>query len=85
MFPKNQGCVSQRKKLLLRKDLKEYCGMFSFYGKDSLLLAALAYNVGPYRILGSKEKYPCGKFTYKKHRVKFDKENNRFREMTEEG
>ena len=31
-----------------------------------------------------KEKYPSGKFTYKKHRVKFDKENNRFREMTEE-
>ena len=44
--------------LLLRKDLKEYCGMFSCYGKDSLLLAALAYNVGSYRILGSKKKYP---------------------------
>ena len=43
---------------LLRKDLKEFCGMFSKYGKDSLLLAALAYNVGPYRILGSKKKYP---------------------------
>ncbi len=44
--------------LLLRKDLKEFCGMFRSYGKDSLLLAALAYNVGPYRILGSKKKYP---------------------------
>ena len=43
--------------LLLRKDLKEFCGMFRSYGKDSLLLAALAYNVGPYRILGSKKKY----------------------------
>jgi lysozyme len=43
---------------LLRKDLKEFCGMFSKYGKDSLLLASLAYNVGPYRILGSKKKYP---------------------------
>ena len=43
---------------LLRKDLKEFCCMFSKYGKDSLLLAALAYNVGPYRILGSKKKYP---------------------------
>lgn len=43
---------------LLRKDLKEFCAMFSDYGKDSLLLAALAYNVGPYRILGSKKKYP---------------------------
>lgn len=40
--------------LLLRKDLKKFCGMFSAYGKDSLLLAALAYNV----ILGSKKKYP---------------------------
>ena len=44
--------------LLLRKDLKKFCGMFSAYGKDSLLLAALAYNVGPYRILGCKKKYP---------------------------
>ena len=40
---------------LLRKDLKKFCGMFRGYGKDSLLLAALAYNVGPYRILGSKK------------------------------
>lgn len=43
---------------LLRKDLKEFCAMFSEYGKDSLLLATLAYNVGPYRILGCKNKYP---------------------------
>ena len=43
---------------LLRKDLKELCTMFKQYGKDSLLLAALAYNIGPYRILGSKTKYP---------------------------
>ena len=43
---------------LLRKDLKEFCVMFRAYGKDSLLLATLAYNVGPYRILGSKKKYP---------------------------
>ena len=43
---------------LLRKDLKELCTMFQRYGKDSLLLAALAYNVGPYRILGSRTKYP---------------------------
>lgn len=43
--------------LLLRKDLKELCSMFSAYGKDSLLLAALAYNIGPYKILGCKGKY----------------------------
>lgn len=43
---------------LLRKDLKELCTIFKQYGKDSLLLAALAYNIGPYRILGSRTKYP---------------------------
>ena len=43
---------------LLRKDLKEYCAIFRNYGKDSLLLAVLAYNVGPYRILGCKGKHP---------------------------
>ena len=43
---------------LLRKDLKEFCSMFRKYGKDSLLLAALAYNVGPYRILGCNGKRP---------------------------
>ena len=43
---------------LLRKDLTELCTLFQQYGKDSLLLAALAYNVGPYRILGSRNKYP---------------------------
>jgi len=27
--------------------------MFRQFGKDSLLLATLAYNIGPYRMLGS--------------------------------
>lgn len=44
--------------LLLRKDLTKLCDMFSCYGKDSLLLAALAYNVGPYRVLGLRGQYP---------------------------
>lgn len=44
--------------LLLRKDLRKLCDMFSQYGRDSLLLAALAYNVGPYKVLGCKGKYP---------------------------
>ena len=44
--------------LLLRKDLTSLCNLFSKYGKDSLLLAALAYNVGPYRVMGLKGKYP---------------------------
>ena len=43
---------------LLRKDLKELCEMFRHYGQDSLLLAALAYNIGPYKVLGYKGKYP---------------------------
>jgi len=43
---------------LLRKDLCSLCAMFSQYGKDSLLLAALAYNVGPYKVLGCKGKWP---------------------------
>ena len=43
---------------LLRKDLSELCAMFRSYGQDSLLLAALAYNIGPYKVLGYKGKYP---------------------------
>lgn len=42
---------------LLRSDLKEYCRMFRHYGKDSLLLAVLSYNVGPYKIMGN-DKHP---------------------------
>ncbi len=38
---------------LLRKDLRKFCAMFRRFGKDSLLLATLAYNVGPYRLLGN--------------------------------
>ena len=41
--------------VLLRKDLRKFCAMFRKFGKDSLLLATLAYNVGPYRLLGSKK------------------------------
>ena len=43
---------------LLRKDLKELCSLFRPYGKDSLLLAALAYNIGTFKLLGLKGKYP---------------------------
>lgn len=43
---------------LLRKDLKELCSLFRPYGKDSLLLAALAYNIGVFKLLGLKGKYP---------------------------
>ncbi len=43
----------QQGEALLRSDLKKLCTMFRKFGKDSLLLATLAYNVGPYRLLGS--------------------------------
>ena len=32
---------------LLRKDLRKFCAIYSQYGKDSVLLGALAYNCGP--------------------------------------
>jgi lysozyme len=43
---------------LLRRDLQSLCAMFSKYGKDSLLLAVLAYNIGPGKVLGYKDKWP---------------------------
>ena len=38
---------------LLRNDLSKLCRIFSYLGKDSLLIATLAYNVGPGTLLGS--------------------------------
>jgi len=38
---------------LLRKDFRKFCAIFRKFGKDSLLLATLAYNVGPYQLLES--------------------------------
>ena len=49
---------------LLRSDLTKLCAMFRKYGKDSLLLAVLAYNVGPYKILGNG-KYPKSRLLQK--------------------
>ena len=39
----------------LRLDLLRNLYLFRNYGKDALLLSVLAYNVGPYRILGTKK------------------------------
>ncbi len=41
---------------LLRQDLMKFYKMFDGYGKDQLLLAVLAYNVGPYAILGTNKR-----------------------------
>ena len=38
---------------LLRSDLRKLCTLYRKYGRDTLLLAVLAYNVGPYKILGN--------------------------------
>lgn len=44
--------------VLLRKDLRTFCSMFRQYGADSLLLACVSYNCGPYRILGNGRDIP---------------------------
>ena len=49
---------------LLRSDLRKLCGLFSKYGRDTLLLAVLAYNVGPYKILGNG-KFPKSRLLQK--------------------
>ena len=49
---------------LLRSDLKKLCTLFRKYGRDSLVLAVLAYNVGPYKILGNG-KFPKSRLLQK--------------------
>ena len=42
--------------LLLRLDLMRNLYLFRNYGKDALLFSVLAYNVGPYAILGTSKR-----------------------------
>ena len=49
---------------LLRSDLRKLCALFRKYGRDTLLLAVLAYNVGPYKILGNG-KFPKSRLLQK--------------------
>lgn len=49
---------------LLRSDLRKLCILFRKYGRDTLLLAVLAYNVGPYKILGNG-KFPKSRLLQK--------------------
>ena len=49
---------------LLRSDLRKLCGLFRKYGRDSFVLAVLAYNVGPYKILGNR-KFPKSRLLQK--------------------
>lgn len=65
--------------ILLRKDMRRLCEFFRGYGKDSLLLAALAYNVGPYKVIGNKhfpksnvvKKIEAGVRTFQKDYLEF--------------
>ena len=41
---------------LLRQDLRKLCRMFRAYGRDSLLLSVLAYNVGYGTVMGHGKK-----------------------------
>jgi GH24 family phage-related lysozyme (muramidase) len=47
--PYRRGCqlTEAQADALLRKDLRKFCALYSQYGKDSVLLGALAYNCGP--------------------------------------
>lgn len=49
---------------LLRSDLRKLCTLFRKYNRDSLVLAVLAYNVGPYKILGNGN-YPKSRLLQK--------------------
>ena len=42
---------------LLRKDLRKFIGMFRNFGRDSVLLGTLTFNVGPAKLLGNG-RYP---------------------------
>lgn len=45
-FNRNKTLSEAEADKLLRSDLKKLCAYFRSYGKDSLLLATLAYNIG---------------------------------------
>ena len=49
---------------ILRADMMKLCRLFSRFGRDSTLLSCLAYQVGPYRLLGSKD-FPKSKLIQK--------------------
>lgn len=45
-FPRGRALTEKEADELLRKDFKKFCSIFRSYGKDSILMAALAYNIG---------------------------------------
>lgn len=45
-YSRSKALSQQQAEELLRKDLRKFCALFRSYGKDSLLMATLAYNIG---------------------------------------
>ena len=45
-FSRSRALSEKEADALLRKDLKKLCAIYRSYGKDSILLATLAYNIG---------------------------------------
>lgn len=45
-YSRKKALTEKEADALLRKDLRKLCRIYRSYGKDSLLLAALAYNIG---------------------------------------
>lgn len=50
----NSSISKENGEHVLRKDLRAKCAMFREFGKDSLILGVLAYNVGENNLSGSK-------------------------------
>lgn len=52
-FSRRAALSEKEADALLRKDLAKLCRYFSDFGEDSLLLATLAYNIGPALVMKS--------------------------------
>lgn len=46
-LPRHRALTEREADSLLRKDFAKLCAIYSHLGKDSVLAAALAYNIGP--------------------------------------
>lgn len=45
-IPRSRALTQKEAENLLREDFKKFCRLFRDYGKDSIIMAALAYNIG---------------------------------------
>ncbi|MCM1152322.1 MAG: glycoside hydrolase family protein [Muribaculum sp.] len=45
-FSRSRALSEKEADALLRKDFQKFCKLFRSYGKDSIIMAALAYNIG---------------------------------------